>query len=227
MVSKIGKWILWIAFSLVIAGAFVWAPLKEGLGEFTRVLYFHVPVAWMAVLFFLLAAYYSYRYLRSRNLLYDAYAKISNELGILFALLATITGSIWAKMIWHSYWNWDPRETSIFILLLIYGAYFSLRSALEQEDRRARLSAVYSLLAFVTVPFFIFIVPRIYFSLHPEPVLNAQGKLNMETRQRIVFFSSLILQTILFLWVFNIRRTQVKLKMMIRRYKETKLFEEK
>ncbi len=226
MLIKIGKWLLFILFALTITGAFIWAPLKEGLGEFTRVIYFHVPMAWMAVLFFLLAAYYSYRYLQSKNLLFDAYAQVSNEMGILFAILATVTGSIWAKQIWHSYWNWDPRETSIFILLLIYGAYFSLRSALEQEDRRARLSAVYSLLAFVSVPFFVFIVPRIYFSLHPEPVLNAQGKINMEARQRIVFFSSLILQTVLFLWVFNIRRTQVKLKMILRRYEETKTFKE-
>lgn len=227
MVSKIGKWLLWLSFSLVMVGAFLWAPLKEGLGAYTRVLYFHVPVAWLAVMFFLLAAYYSYQYLKTKDLLYDAYAKISNEMGILFALLATITGSIWAKMIWHSFWNWDPRETSIFILLLIYGAYFSLRSALEQEDRRARLAAVYSLLAFVTVPFFVFIVPRIYFSLHPDPLINTQGKIKMEVRQRIVFFSSLILQTIIFLWVFAIRKTQVKLKMQIQEYKEKKLFEEK
>ncbi len=227
MIIKIAKWLLFALFALTITAAFVWAPLKEGLGAFTRVIYFHVPVAWMAVVFFLLGAYYSYRYLQKKDLLYDAYAQVCNEMGILFAILATVTGSIWAKQIWHSYWNWDPRETSIFILLLIYGAYFSLRSALEQEDRRARLSAVYSLLAFVSVPFFVFIVPRIYFSLHPDPVLNTQGKINMEARQRLVFFSSLILQTILFLWVFNIRKTQVKLKMLLRRYEENKTFEEK
>ncbi len=226
MIAKISKALLLVLFALTITGAFIWAPLKEGLGEFTRVIYFHVPVAWMAVLFFFIGAYYSFRYLKDKDVLFDAYAQVSNELGILFAILATVTGSIWAKQIWHSYWNWDPRETSIFILLLIYGAYFSLRSALEQEDRRARLSAVYSLLAFVSVPFFVFIVPRIYFSLHPDPVINTQGSINMDAKQRIIFFSSLFLQTVLFLWVFNIRKTQVKLRMMLRRYEETKTFEE-
>ncbi len=226
MIAKIAKFLLWLAFALVLVGAFFWAPLKEGLGPYTRVLYFHVPVAWMSVVFFLIAAYYSVMYLRKKEIIYDAYAKISNEMGILFAILATVTGSIWAKMIWHSFWNWDPRETSIFILLLIYGAYFSLRAALEQEDRRARLAAVYSLLAFVTVPFFIFIVPRIYFSLHPDPVINAQGKVNMEARQRIVFFSSLITQTIFFLWVFTIRLKQARVKYRLRELNESKLFEE-
>ncbi|NOX88238.1 MAG: cytochrome c biogenesis protein CcsA [Calditrichaeota bacterium] len=227
MLSKLWKAILFVGIALVFTGAFLWSSLKEGLGDFTRVLYFHVPVAWITVVFFFMAAYYSYRYLRTKDILFDAYAKISNELGILFAIMATITGSIWAKVIWHSFWNWDPRETSIFILLLIYGAYFSLRSAIEQEDRRARLAAVYSLLAFVTVPFFIFIVPRIYFSLHPDPVINPQGKINLDVKQRIIFFSSLFFQTILFLWIFIVRKTQVKLQMYLREYKETKLLEEK
>ncbi len=225
--SKLWKIILYIGLSLIIIGAFVWAPLEPKiLKEYTRIFYFHVPVAWICVLFFLIAAYYSFQFLRTKDLLYDAYAKISNELGVLFAILATVTGSIWAKVTWGAFWNWDPRETSIFILLLIYGAYFSLRSAVEQEDRRARLAAVYSLLAFVTVPFFVFVVPRIYFSLHPDPVINTQGKIHLEVRQRVVFFSSLIFHTVLYLWLFKMRKTQVKLQMILRLYKENKMLEE-
>lgn len=225
--SRVWKFLLYPGLALIIIGAFVWAPLEPKiLKEYTRIFYFHVPVAWICVVFFLMAAYYSLQYLRTRDLLYDAYAKISNELGILFAILATVTGSIWAKVTWGSFWNWDPRETSIFILLLIYGAYFSLRSAVEQEDRKARLAAVYSLLAFVTVPFFVFVVPRIYFSLHPDPVINAQGKIHLEVRQRVVFFSSLIFHTVLYLWIFQLRKTQVKLQMILRLYKENKMLEE-
>jgi len=225
--SKVWKLILYLGLALIIIGAFIWAPLEPKiLKEYTRIFYFHVPVAWICVVFFFIAAYYSFQFLRTRDLLYDAYAKISNELGILFAILATVTGSIWAKVTWGSFWNWDPRETSIFILLLIYGAYFSLRSAVEQEDRRARLAAVYSLLAFVTVPFFVFVVPRIYFSLHPEPVINAQGKIHLEVRQRVIFFSSLLFHTVLYLWLFQMRKTQVKLQMILRQYKEYKMLEE-
>ncbi len=225
--GKIWKILLFIGLALIIIGAFIWAPLETKiLKEYTRIFYFHVPVAWICVIFFLIGAYYSFQFLRTKNLLFDAYARVSNELGILFAILATITGSIWAKVTWGSFWNWDPRETSIFILLLIYGAYFSLRSAVEQEERKARLAAVYSLLAFVTVPFFIFIVPRIYFSLHPAPVINQQGKVHLEFRQRLVFFSSIIFHTILYFWMFYVRTTQVRLQIILRQYKEIKALEE-
>ena len=114
------------------------------------------------------------------------------------AFLPRSPGSIWAKFNWGSFWNWDPRETSIFVLLLIYGAYFSLRSAVEVEERRASLSAVYSIVAFVTVPFFVFIMPRIMFSLHPggggsaAPIVNSNGKMYLDMNMRYVFYGSLI-----------------------------------
>jgi heme exporter protein C len=106
---------------------------------------------------------------------------------------------------WGSYWNWDPRETSIFFLLLVYAAYLALRSAIEQEERRARLSAIYSALAFVTVPFLMFVVPRIYFTLHPDPIINPRGKLDMDPRIRIVFFAMLAGFTGLYFWLQTLR----------------------
>lgn len=201
MLKLIPKIILFIWMVLVIFGAFFYAPLAEGLGELTRILYFHVPTAWVTVLAFLMSAIYSVLYLVKRELKFDFYAEAANQLGITFALLATITGSVWAKFSWGSFWNWDPRETSIFILLLIYAAYFALRSAIEQEDRRANLSTVYSILAFVTVPFFVFIVPRIYASLHPDPIINPEGKIHMDGRMLMVFLSSLAGFTALFFWM--------------------------
>ena len=157
--DKIWKFGLFIWLLLVIIGAFVWAPVDPVLKEFTRILYFHVPTAWITVLAFLLGAIGSILYLRKRNLIYDYSAEAINQIGFMFCVLATVTGSIWAKMSWGSFWNWDPRETSIFILLLIYAAYFALRSAIEDPDRKAALASVYSLFAFITVPFFVFIVP--------------------------------------------------------------------
>ena len=197
-IKYISQGLLFILITLVILGAFLYAPIAKGLGEFTRVLYFHVPMAWITVVAFFVGAYYSVLYIRRRDLIYDRYAEAVNQLGIVFCLLATVTGAMWAKVSWGAYWNWDPRQTSILILLLIYGAYFSLRSAIEQEDKKARLSAVYSLLAFVTVPFFVFIIPRLYETLHPDPLINAESKINMNGKMLLVFLSSLGGFTIIF-----------------------------
>lgn len=217
--QNILKLILFIWIVLVILGAFLYAPTAKGLGEFTRVLYFHVPMAWITVVAFLLSAIYSILYLKNKQINLDHHAEAANQLGILFAILATITGSIWAKMAWGSFWNWDPRETSIFILLLIYAAYFALRSAIESEDRRAALSAVYSILAFVTVPFFIFIVPRIYEGLHPDvvkEVVNApKDEKVMSPKILTVFLSSLAGFTALFFWMVKMKFDLIKLKIKI------------
>ena len=124
----------------------------------------------------------------------------------MFSILATVTGSIWAKFEWGSFWNWDPRETSILILLLIYAAYFALRSAIEGKEQKAQLSAVYSILAFVTVPFLIFVVPRVLFTLHPEnPVFATQESQKMTASIRVVFFSSLFGFSLLFYWILRMK----------------------
>jgi heme exporter protein C len=106
----------------VITAAFLLPPPQSGLGEVSRIFFFHVPVAWVAVLAFFLSFVFSILHLKSKNLDYDAKASCASRLGLVFAILATISGSIFAKSTWGSFWNWDPRETSIFILLLIYGA---------------------------------------------------------------------------------------------------------
>jgi heme exporter protein C len=116
-----------------------------------------------------------------------------------------VSGSLWAKAMWGSYWNWDPRETSIFFLLLVYAAYLALRSSIEQPERRARLAAIYSAVAFVSVPFLMFVVPRIYFTLHPDPIINPQGKVDMDPRIRIAFFAMLLGFTGLYFWVQSVR----------------------
>ena len=198
-----GLLFLWIAAWIVLG--FVWAPVVPVLGDTTRVLYFHIPAAWVTVLALGWSMVQSVLYLRSRRLEHDDQAAASAELGILFCIVATISGSMWAKAMWGSYWNWDPRETSIFFLLLIYAAYLAVRSAVDQEERRARLSAIYSAAAFVAVPFLIFVVPRIYFSLHPDPLINTRGKVDMDPRIRVVFYAFLIGFSALFYWMLSLR----------------------
>jgi heme exporter protein C len=211
------KFLLGIYMAFIIIGAFLYAPTAKGLGETTRILFFHVPCAWIATLAFLVSAAYSLRYLRSQNMLMDLKASSAAQIGLVFTILATVTGSIWANQIWHSYWNWDPRESSIFILLLIYAAYFALRSAIEEKQQKARLASVYSIIAFVTVPFLIFVVPRLVESLHPEPLINTQGKMEMDSKMSTVFFGSFVGFTGLFFWMLYLKiqtaqLSQVKIK---------------
>ncbi|SMC93329.1 cytochrome c biogenesis protein [Sporomusa malonica] len=173
--SLIAVWIAGVMFAV-----FYLVPPAEGLGYLVRIAFFHIPVAWVSVLAFLVSAAAAGQYLRTRQRKYDCVSACSARLGLGFCLLATVSGAVFAKLTWGAYWNWDPRQTTVFILLLIYGAYLALRTAIEEEERRAVVSAVYALLSFLTVPFLMFIIPRMYFSLHPEPVLNSAGKVTME-----------------------------------------------
>ena len=199
------KLLLLVWMCAVIVAAFLLPPPQSQLGDVSRIFFFHVPVAWVAVLAFLTAFVYSVLYLRSKDLVHDTRAAVASRLGLLFAILATITGSIFAKSTWGSYWNWDPRETSLFILLLIYGAYLVLRSAVEPEERRATLSSVYAILAFVTVPFLVFVVPRVYQSLHPtDSVIDKRLGFQMPPAILATFLASLAGFTFLFFWLFKL-----------------------
>jgi heme exporter protein C len=189
----------------VVIAAFTLPPPQTQLGEVSRIFFFHVPVAWVAALAFLTSFVLSILYLRKKDLAYDTKASVAARLGLLFAILATISGSIFAKSTWGSFWNWDPRETSVFILLLIYGAYFALRSAVEHEERRAALSGVYAILAFITVPFLVFVVPRVYHSLHPtDSVIDVKLHIQMPPAILITFLASLAGFTLLFIWMFSL-----------------------
>ena len=194
---------LWIATTMVVA--LLVAPLVPVLQETTRVLYFHIPSAWITVLALGWSMVNSILYLIRRDLRNDDHAASAAELGLVFCIVATVTGSIWAKSMWGSWWNWDPRETSIFFVLLIYGAYLALRGSIEGEEKRARLSAIYSIVAFVAVPPLMFIVPRIYSTLHPDPIINGSGKIDMDPMIRWCFFSMLVGFTFLFSWLQSLR----------------------
>lgn len=187
---------LW--FAAVVYAVFFVVPPAEGLGYLVRIAFFHIPVAWVSVLAFLLSAGCAVRYLKTKELRFDRWSSAAAELGMFFCILATVSGAVFAKLTWGAYWNWDPRQTTIFILLLIYGAYLALRTSIEEEAVRAKISAVYALLSFLSVPFLVFIIPRYYFSLHPEPVLNGTGKIQMDPMMLYVLLLSLGLCTAIF-----------------------------
>ncbi len=207
------KIVLLIWMSAVIVAAFLLPPPQSQLGQVSRIFFFHVPVAWVAVLAFLMSFVFSIMYLRTRDLGYDAKASTASRLGLLFVILATVSGSVFAKSTWGSFWNWDPRETSIFILLLIYGAYLALRSAIEPPERKAVLSGAYAVMAFIAVPFLVFVVPRVYQSLHPvDSVVNVEFQMQMPPPILITFLASLLGFTFLFLWIFKLEMRIHKLK---------------
>lgn len=180
-------------------------PIIPGLEEKARIIFFHVPTAWLSVVAFVASMIYGMRYLRKRDSQDDIKSASAAGLGFMFCILATVTGAIWARFSWGTFWNWDPRQTSIFVLLLIYGAYFALRASVDIEEKRAALSAVYAVIAGVTMPFFMFIMPRILASLHPEPIINVQGKLQMNTTMLILFLSSLAGFTGVYYWMWNLQ----------------------
>lgn len=204
-VADIMKWVLLAWLVAVIVAAFFYVHPAEGfIGESSRIVFFHVPMAWISVLAFLVSCIASVMYLRRREPRDDIRAAVSAGLGLLFAVLATTTGAVFAKIMWGAYWNWDPRQTSITILLLIYAAYIALRGAVADPERRASLSAVYAILAFVTVPFLVFVVPRIYWSLHPDTIINTRGANEFDSRYTQVLMASLVGFTGLYVWLYTI-----------------------
>jgi len=212
------KWFTGFWLSAVIAVAFLLGRPAEGfpIPGAARIIFFHLPMAMLTVYAFLMAMVHGVKYLRSRDLDQDRKSSISAELGMLFGVLTTVTGSIFAKAQWGTYWNWDPREISIIMLLLIYGAYFALRSALEEEEKRATLSAVYAILSFAPMIFLVFVVPRIpaLKSLHPD--IARQGEMSGD--YLAIFSASMVGFGALYAWIY---RLQLKIaRLADRRAKE-------
>lgn len=167
--AQVAKLILGLWIAAVVVAMFLVAPQYTGLGDAGRIIIMHVPTAWVTAIAFAISGVYSARYLMRRNAADDTRAVAAAEVGFLFCILATITGAIFAQIVWGVFWNWDPRETSILVLLLIYAAYFALRSAIDDLARRKRLGAAYNLFAAVTMPFLLFVAPRVADStLHPN-----------------------------------------------------------
>jgi len=202
---KVLKLLLLPYVGAVVAAAFLWPqPAKGFIGESSRIVFFHVPCAWTSTLAFLVAAGASAVYLKTRNPWHDEIAAAAVRTGLLFGVLTLITGSLFAKIMWGSWWNWDPRESSYLLLVFLYAAYLFLRSAIADPERSARIAAAYALFAVVLMPFLVFVAPRVTASLHPQTVINPQGKILMDTPTRAVFFGALAGFSGVFLWILSL-----------------------
>jgi len=197
--------VLLVAYT-VIAGFLMPVPTLPILHETIRNVYFHVPM-WMAMfLVFGVSVFYSIRYLASSKEEYDLIAIECVNTGVIFYILGLISGMLWARYTWGQYWSNDPKQNSAAIAFLLYCAYLVLRNAIDEEQKRARISAIYNIFAFPIMIVLLFILPRMTDSLHPGNGGNpAFGKYDMTSEMRAVLYPAFIGWMLIALWIATLR----------------------
>ena len=193
-----------VALGMVVAlyGAFLYAPTEATMGDVQRIFYFHVPAAWTAFLAFFVVFVASIQWLRTKQPRWDATAVSAAEIGIVFCTVALISGSIWAKPTWGTWWDWDPRLTTTLILWLVYVSYMMLRTAVDNPTRRASLSAVVGIVGFIDVPV-VFMSIRWWRTIHPV-VVGSSG-LAMDGTMVGTLVVCLAAFTLLFFYLLRLR----------------------
>jgi len=174
-------------------------PVEAVMGPVQKVFYFHVSSAWAGMLSFILGAVAGGGYLLRRRMTWDWLSLSAIEVGLVFALIAILSGMIWARPIWNTWWVWDPRLTTTAIMALVYLAYFILRSGLNTPEARARLGAVYAIVAVVTVPLTFFSI-RLFRTIHPVVIAPSNGgdaAFSMSPRMLTALIVSVVVFTIL------------------------------
>ena len=194
-------WITGILFITAILGVFFYAPLEAVMGWVQKVFYFHVAAGWTGMLGFLVSAVAGVLYLVKKEPRWDRVGFAGVEIGMVFMLICILTGSIWARPIWNTWWTWDPRLTTATIMELIYAAYLLLRQGVEEPERRARFGAVYAIIGFISVPL-TFLSIRIFRTIHPVVIGSndpgAAGAFDMTPRMMQVFMFSLVAFSFIF-----------------------------
>lgn len=169
---------LWVLTSLGLAAglwlAFTSAPDAEQ-GNFVRILYLHVPSAWLAFVAFGVTAIGSFGWLFRKSLIWDRLAESSAEIGVLFTAVALFTGSLWGKPVWGTYWDWgDARMASTALMFFVYLGYLALRRSTPDPVQRARRSALIGIIAVVQVPLVYFSV-TLWRTLHQTATIRPDG----------------------------------------------------
>ena len=176
--------------------AFFYAPVDaSSMGFSQKIFYYHAPIAETALVAFGIAFVAAIAYLRTQNLKWDRLGLVCVRLGLLFSLLVMITGMIWGKAAWDAWWAWEPRLTTFLLVCFLYIAYFVLRSAVEEEQRRATYAAVFAIIAFIDVPITFFATRFLPEGLHPV-VIGAGGS-GMESSMLVSFLISMLGMTLL------------------------------
>ncbi|GAA0892359.1 cytochrome c biogenesis protein CcsA [Fulvivirga kasyanovii] len=201
---------------VVVGGLLFEVPRLVILNETIRALYFHVPMWFGMILMLGVSVAYSILYLLRSGKVYDDFAIEFANVGVIFGILGILTGMLWAQFTWGDWWSGDPKQNGAAIGLLIYFAYFILRGSLDNDEQRARISAVYNIFAFFALIPLLFILPRLTDSLHPgnggNPGFNAY---DLDSRLRMVFYPAVIGWIMLGVWIATLRVRIRKLEQII------------
>ena len=190
----------------IIAGFLIEVPALAILHETIRNLFFHVTMWFGMMIILFVSLIYSVKYLSVFNIKDDFIASEAANTGMLFGILGLITGMIWAKFTWGDWWVNDPKLNGAAITMLIYLAYFVLRGSLDDETKKAKVSAVYNIFAFTLLIVFLVVLPRMTDSLHPgsggNPGFSAY---DIDENMRLVFYPAVIGWTLIGVWITQLR----------------------
>ena len=190
----------------LIAGFLFDVPRLPILNETIRALYFHVPMWFTMIFLLLLSSFNSYKYINTGKNYYDIKSYNYANVAVYFGVLGLLTGMIWAKFTWGTFWTNDPKLNGSAIGMLIYLGYFVLRSSVKDESKRGKISSVYNVFAFAMLIPLIFILPRMADSLHPgnggNPGFNVY---DMNSQLRAVFYPAVVGFILLGIWITDIR----------------------
>lgn len=195
------SWISGLLFAAALLMTLFYAPREAVMGDVQRVFYFHVASGWVGALSFLVAAAAGVAFLIRGDRRRDAIGLGSVEIGLVFSLATVISGSVWARPIWNTWWTWDPRLVTVSVMILVYLAYLLLRQGIEDPDRRARFAAAYAIVGFLSVPL-TFLSIRVFRTIHPIVVgsgdPSAMGAFDMTPPMLQTFLFSLLTFTVLY-----------------------------
>jgi len=178
-----------VAGVLLIVGvvlAFWYSPVDaSSMGFSQKILYYHAPIAAAALVAYGVAFVAAIAYLRTQDLKWDRLGFVSVRIGLVFSVLVMITGMIWGKAAWGTWWAWEPRLTTFLLACFLYAAYWVLRSVVDEEQRRATYAAVFAIIAFIDVPITFFATRFLPEGLHP--VVVGPGGGGMEGSMAVSF----------------------------------------
>mgnify|MGYP003348213573 CR=1 FL=1 len=203
------QWWKWLCMGLlcytIIQGLLIDVPRLPILHETIRNLFFHVTI-WFAMIILMIASIvYGIRHLRTGNLIDDIKASSCINTGILFGILGLLTGSLWAKNTWGAWWTNDAKLNGAAAAMLVYFAYLVLRGSIDDRQKRARITAVYSIFAFTMMLTFIMVLPRLTDSLHPGNGGNPGfSSYDLDSKMRTVFYPAIIGWSLLGAWIAEV-----------------------
>jgi heme exporter protein C len=188
---------------------FMEVPDEAQQGMIYRIIFFHVPAAWTAILGCLVAFLASISFLATKQFKYDSLAVAATEVGLAFGAVNLVTGMIWGRIIWGIWWTWDARLTSMLVCWLLYAGYLMLRRAIDEPTARARIAAVFSIFAFADVPIVVFSI-KWWRTQHPQPVVWGGGSMDPAMKSVLYwnFLAVLLLGVVLLLIRLRQEETQ-------------------